>query len=157
MIDTSWYFATVASLLVFVALWATIANTPNVTFADRLRYMANLFVQFTISACAYWILVFILALVIATALWLLLLLLIWVPSDFFQNVLDSQIFSQAQHNIKPIMFRTAGSPGMTSIPLLDYLSLYAAHILGPWLGIWSILSQQQREQNASTTPAQPLP
>ena len=153
MINTYWYMVTVTSLLVMVSIWATIANTPHQKPIDRVRYMANLFIQFAISAGAYWILTFILVLVIAAAFWLFLLLLIWVPSDFFQNYFDSNLLSRALNNIKPIIYRSANSPGITAIPLLDYLSLYSAFILGPWFGIWSILSQQQ-EQN-STSPAQP--
>lgn len=152
MIDTHWYIATVLLLLVLMSIWATFANTPQAKFAERTQYFAHTFAACVTSVIAYWVLVFILVLVIAAALWLILLLLIWVPSDFLQNYFGSDLLSRALHNIKPIIYRSAHSPGLTAIPLLDYLSLYAAHILGPWFGVWSILSQREQEDSSSSAP-----
>jgi len=149
MINLHWYLITITSLLVLASLWATIAHTPNQDLTHRFRYLTNLFVQFSISVGAYWALVFILVLVIASAFWLLLLLLIWVPSDFFNHYLDFDVLSRALQNIKPVIYRSSTSPGITAIPLLDYLSLYSAYILAPWFGIWSILSQHQQQDSRS--------
>ncbi|WP_455219947.1 hypothetical protein [Kaarinaea lacus] len=150
MIDLKWYLAIVTLLVVTVALWETISRADSRSIREQANNFMGLCVEFTISAGAYWILVFILSLAIATALWLILLLVIWVPSDFFQNYAGMEVFSKALQNIRPIIYRTASSPGITSIPLMDYVSLYAAFILGPWLGIWSILSKHQ-ENNAPSS------
>lgn len=141
MIDLNWYLATVALLVIMTALWETISQEDSRSIREQFSNFMGLCAEITISAIAYWILVFILSLAIATALWLILLLLIWVPSDFFQNYVGLEVFSKALQNIKPLIYRTTSSPGITAIPLLDYVSLYAAFILGPWFGIWSILSK----------------
>ena len=141
MLDIRWYLLAVAVLMLLASIWATVSNTPDQLPRERLNYFTGTFVNCAISSVAYWILVFILSLVIAAGIWLALLLLIWVPSDFFQNYFGADVFSKALANIKPAIYKTASSPGITAIPLLDYLSLTAAYILGPWLGIWSILNQ----------------
>ena len=141
MLDIRWYLLVVAVPMLLASIWATVNNTPDQSHRERLNYLRGTFIKCAISSIAYWILVFILTLVIAAGIWLALLLLIWVPSDFFQNYFGADVFSKALANIKPAIYKTAGSPGITAIPLLDYLSLTAAYILGPWLGIWSILSQ----------------
>ena len=135
------------------SIWATAVNTPDLVAKERFHYLSNTFINCAISSIAYWILVYILVLVIAAAIWLALLLLIWVPSDFFQNYFGSDVFARALANIKPAIYKTASSPGFTHIPLLDYLSLSAAYILGPWLGIWSIL--RQARPVAANSEAQP--
>lgn len=144
MIDIQWYLLTVGILVLFAACWATVANSGLQTGKERLQYLAGTTINCAISISAYWALVFVLSLVLAAGIWLVLLLLIWVPSDFFQNYLGSNVFTDALQNIRPAIFKSASSPGMTHIPLLDYVSLSAAYVLGPWLGIWSILRQEQQ-------------
>lgn len=156
MLELHWYLLVIAISMILASIWATAVNTPNQPPKDRLRYFAGTVTNCAISSFAYWVLVFILALVIAAGIWLALLLLIWVPSDFFQNYFGSDVFSQALANIKPAIYKTAGSPGMTNIPLLDYISLSAAYFLGPWLGIWSIL-KQSRVPKDSTPSAEAQP
>lgn len=153
MIELNWYLSIVALLVVTVALWETISLADSRSIRQQTSNFLGLCVEITISASAYWILIFILSLAIATALWLILLLVIWVPSDFFQNYAGLEVFSKALNNIRPLIYRTASSPGITAIPLLDYVSLYAAFILGPWLGIWSILSKHQ--ENKAPSGAKP--
>jgi len=136
-----WYLLSLASIVLVLSCWVTYTHTADHAVAERARYLRKLLVQFTISVGAYWILIYILALVIAAAVWLILLLLIWVPSDFFQNYLGSSVFTHALSNLKPFLYRSASSPGFTAIPMLDYFSLYAAATLGPLSGIWSIWSQ----------------
>lgn len=153
MLDIHWYLIAVAIPMLLAALWATVNNTPDQTPRERLSFFTSTFVNCAISSFAYWVLVFILALVIAAGLWLALLLLIWVPSDFFQNYFGADVFAKALANIKPAIYKTASSPGITKIPMLDYLSLMAAYILGPLFGIKSIL--QQVKTPPSSTEAQP--
>ena len=141
MVEIHWYLLVVAIPMLLVSIWATAVNTQHQVPKDRFQYLIRTFANCAISSIAYWMLVFIKALVIAAGIWLVLLLLIWVPSDFFQNYFGSDVFARALANIKPAIYKSAGSPGITHIPLLDYLSLSAAYILGPWLGIWSILRQ----------------
>lgn len=143
MLNQYWYLLSLAVIILFLSCWITFNNTRHVTVAERARYLKKLLVQFTISLGAYWILVFILSLVIAAALWLILLLLIWVPSDFFQNYLDSSVFTHALNGLKPILYRSSSSPGFTHVPMLDYISIYTAATVGPLCGIWSIWSQFQ--------------
>ncbi|WP_455375204.1 hypothetical protein [Kaarinaea lacus] len=143
MVELHWYLLVIAVPMLLASVWATAVNTPNRPAKERLHYLGGMFVNCALSSFAYWILVFILSLVIAAGIWLALLLLIWVPSDFFQNYFGSDIFARALANIKPAIYKTAGSPGITNIPLLDYISLSAAYILGPWFGIWSILKQSR--------------
>ncbi len=151
-----WYLLVIASLMLVASVWATAINTPDQPPKQRLHYLMGTFSNCAISSFAYWILVFILALVIAAGIWLALLLLIWVPSDFFQNYFGSDIFARALANIKPAIYKTATSPGITHIPLLDYLSLTAAYILGPLFGIWSILRQTRvSDEHSSRTEVQP--
>lgn len=145
-----WYLVTVAILITVASAWATLLQDGE-NFRGRLRYFGGLFVESAISAAAYWALIFVLALVAATALWLIILLVIWVPSDFFQHYFGADVFSRALQNIKPLIYRAPGSPGLTAIPLLDYLSLYAAFIFGPWFGIWSILAKYQDEKREAST------
>jgi len=149
MIDLYWYLATIALLVVASALWETISQTETHSVQDQFRHFAGVCVEISISSIAYWVLVFILSLAIATALWLILLLIIWVPSDFFQNYVGLEFFSKALHTIKPLMYRSSGSPGITAIPLLDYISLYSSIVLGPLFGIWSILSKYQEGKSPS--------
>jgi len=150
MIDLNWYFATIALLVIATALWETISQADSHSIREQFSHFVGICVEISISAAAYWILIFILALAIATALWLILMLLIWVPSDFFQNYVGLEVFSKALQNIKPLIYRSAGSPGVTAIPLLDYVSLYSAFVLGPWFGIWSILSKYHEDKTPSS-------
>ncbi|MGD8568110.1 MAG: hypothetical protein PVJ39_08475 [Gammaproteobacteria bacterium] len=146
-----WYLVTVAVLISAVSAWGAIIYDEG-SFRDRLRHFGHLFVESAISAAAYWVLIFVLALVAATALWLIILLLVWVPSDFFQHYFGADVFSRALQNIKPLIYRAPGSPGLTAIPLLDYLSLYSAYIFGPWCGIWASLAKYQgKKRDTSTT------
>lgn len=149
MLETHWYLLVVAIPMLVASVWAMAVNTQDQPPKDRFHYFAGTFINCAISSIAYWILVFILALVIAAGIWLALLLLIWVPSDFFQNYFGSDVFARALANIKPAIYKTAGSPGLTHIPLLDYISLSAAYLLGPWLGIWSILKQSRVPQKSA--------
>lgn len=156
MVELHWYLLVIAVLMLLASIWATAVNTPNLAPKPRLQYCMRTFSNCAISGLAYWALIFILALVIAAGIWLALLLLIWVPSDFFQNYFGSDVFARALANIKPAIFKTAGSPGITHIPLLDYLSLTAAYILGPWFGILSILRQTRvTHGHAREAEAQP--
>lgn len=149
MLNQHWYLLSLACIILILSFWITVNNTRQAKGAERARYLQKLFVQFSISVGAYWILVFILSLVIAAALWLILLLLIWVPSDFFQNYLGSSVFTHVLNGLRPILYRSASSPGFTAIPMLDYVSLYTATILGPACGLWSIWTQYHSKP---TTP-----
>ena len=141
MFETHWYLLTILILALIASTWATF-NDPSIqTAKERFHAMTGTTINCIISTIAYWILVFILSLVIAAGIWLFLLLLVWVPSDFFQNYFGSDIFSNALQNIKPAIYKSSASPGMTHIPLMDYISLIAAYLLAPLLGIWSILKQ----------------
>lgn len=153
MVDIEWYLLAVAVPMLMASIWATAANTQLQSTKERLHHMGGTFVNCAISSFAYWVLVFIMTLVIAAAIWLVLLLLIWVPSDFFQQYFGSDVFTRALSNIKPAIYKTASSPGFTHIPLLDYLSLSAAYLLAPWLGIWSIL--RQTRPTSTSSEAQP--
>jgi hypothetical protein len=156
MLELHWYLLVIAIPMLLASIWATAVNTPDQPPKERLHYLAGTFINCAISSFAYWVLVFILALVIAAGIWLAFLLIIWVPSDFFQNYFGSDVFARALANIKPAIYKTAGSPGMTNIPLLDYISLYAAYILGPWFGIRSILRQSRAPQESPpSAEAQP--
>ena len=146
MIDLNWYLITIALLVTATAMWETISQADIHSIRERISHFTALAVEISISAIAYWVLVFILSLAIALAFWLILMVLIWVPSDFFQNYLGFEVFSNALQNIKPLIYRSTSSPGITAIPLLDYVSLYSAFILGPWFGIWSILSKYHGEK-----------
>ena len=141
MLETHWYLLTVATLIIMASGWATLTNHSLHTSKERLHFLGGTVLNCIISATAYWMLVFVLALVIAAGIWLFLLLLVWVPSDFFQNYFGADVFAKALKNIKPAIYTTYSSPGITHIPLLDYVSLTAAYILGPWLGVRSILNQ----------------
>lgn len=148
LISLQWYLLTVAALIAVLSCWIVVApgtNAPDEGFdiKARLRRFISLFIECSISAGAYWALIFVLALVMATALWLIILLIVWVPSDFIHHYLGSDLFSRTLHKLKPLIYRSGASPGMTAIPMLDYLSLYGAFILGPWFGIWSMLSKYQ--------------
>ena len=151
MIDILWYILAVAILIGFGSLWATAVNPTLQSAKARAVYFRNTAVNCAISTIAYWMLVFILSLVIATGIWLFLLVLVWVPSDFFQNYFGADVFANALHNIKPAIYKSASSPGITHIPLLDYISLSAAYLLAPLLGIWSIL-KQSHVSSAERTP-----
>jgi len=148
MTNIHWYLIFLACVILVASLLMTVLDTQQQPWPDRARYMRKLLGQFGLSMVAYWILVFILSLVIAAAIWLLLLLLIWVPSDFMQNYLGSPLLTHTLHGIKPILFHSATSPGITAIPLLDYVSLYAATVLGPLFGLWSIWKQFHPKQVA---------
>ncbi|HEY5604336.1 MAG TPA: hypothetical protein VIM41_14640 [Gammaproteobacteria bacterium] len=148
-----WYLTAVLSLVVAVSAWRTVTPTQQQPFASRWRFFAHAVTESLTSALAYWCLVFVLALAIATALWLIALLLIWVPSDFFRNYVGLDVFSPVLQHIKPFIYRSASSPGITSVPLLDYLSLYSAFVFGPWFGIWSIMNKRQKQNTlAGPTP-----
>lgn len=153
MIETHWYLLTVLLLALIASAWATLNDPSAHTAKERFQCMTSTTVNCIISSIAYWILVFILSLVIAAGIWLFLLLLVWVPSDFFQNYFGSDIFSNALQNIKPAIYKSSASPGMTHIPLMDYISLIAAYLLGPLLGIWSILKQS----HVAPTDSSPQP
>jgi len=151
MIDLNWYLVTIASLVFATALWETISQSQadSQSIRQQASNFAGICVEISISAIAYWILIFILSLAIATALWLIVMLIVWVPSDFFKHYVGLEVFSQVLQNIKPLIYRSSSSPGITGIPLLDYFSLYSAFVLGPWFGIWSILSKHHEDN----TPA----
>lgn len=151
MLEIHWYLLTVASLILLASGWATLSNHTLHTSREKLHFLGATAMNCVISAIAYWMLVFVLALVIAAGVWLFLLLLVWVPSDFFQNYFGADVFSRALQNIKPAIYTTYSSPGITHIPLLDYVSLTAAYILGPWLGIRSIL-KHEHSPTAGSTP-----
>jgi len=154
MLDNRWYLLVVAIPMLLVALWSTLQNTSSEPPKKRLHYFWGTFVNCAISSTAYWVLVFVLTLVIAAAIWLMLLLIIWVPSEFFQNYFGSDVFSRALENIKPAIYKSPGSPGFTHIPLLDYLSLSAAYVLGPIWGVWSILNQNREGPRSSDAQPQ---
>ncbi|MCI0507933.1 MAG: hypothetical protein L0Z73_17745 [Gammaproteobacteria bacterium] len=121
--------------------------------AQRLRFFTGICAETIVSGVAYWCLVFVLALAIATALWLILMLLIWVPSDFFRNYAGFDLFSTILSNLKPFIYRSPTSPGITAIPLLDYISLYSAFVFGPWFAIWSItIKYQKRKTFTESSP-----
>lgn len=141
MIESHWYLLTVSVLVLIASVWATFSDSTIHTAKERFHCMSSTAINCVISAIAYWMLVFILSLVIAAGIWLFLLLLVWVPSDFFQNYFGADVFANALQNIKPAIYKSASSPGITHIPLLDYISLSAAYLLAPLLGIWSILKQ----------------
>jgi len=137
----TWYLPTIFGAIVAMSLTATLLDTRHQSAKARVLYMSKMLRQSTISVGAYWILVFILSLVVAAAIWLLLLLLIWMPSDFFQNYVGTSVLTNTLSNLKPVLYRSGTSPGITAIPLMDYFSLYTATILGPVIGLWSIWSQ----------------
>jgi hypothetical protein len=148
-----WYLLAVAAIIIACSAWGTVYNADSPAARQKMKFFASMCLESVVSVVAYWCLVFILALAIATALWLILMLLIWVPSDFFRNYVGLEAFSKALHNIRPYIYRSATSPGFTSIPLLDYVSLYSAFVFGPWFGVWSILSKYQKSKNlAPSTP-----
>ncbi|WP_455209465.1 hypothetical protein [Kaarinaea lacus] len=140
------------TVVITVSAWATFSQSEyQGATVERLKFFIHMCAESVVSGLAYWCLVFVLALAIATALWLVLMLLIWVPSDFFRNYVGLEVFSKALQNIKPFIYRSPASPGMTSIPLLDYLSLYSAFIFGPWFGVMSILSKYQKSKTLSAS------
>lgn len=141
-----WYLTAVVAIIVVSSTWGTFTYAEHPAAAERFKFFGGMCLESVVSAVAYWCLVFILALAIATALWLIVMLLIWVPSDFFSHYVGLEAFSNALHKIKPFIYRSASSPGFTSIPLLDYLSLYSAFIFGPWFGVWSILNKHQKHK-----------
>ncbi|MGD8558400.1 MAG: hypothetical protein PVF34_02115 [Gammaproteobacteria bacterium] len=145
-----WYLVTVASVIAVIAAWASFAYEAQ-GYKDRIQHFGQVFFESVVSTAAYWALIFVLALVAAGALWLIILLLIWVPSDFFHYYFDADVFARALQNIRPLIYRSAGSPGITAIPLLDYLSLYAAYIFGPLCGIWSILGKYHQEKHQASS------
>lgn len=145
-----WYLATVAFIIVTAAVWTTLSETEAHSVRDKLSTATKISSEIAISSIAYWCLVFILSLAIATAMWLILLLLIWVPSDFFQNFAGIELFADVLHSIKPLIYRSATAPGITAVPLLDYMSLYCAFLLGPCLGIWSIQIQYHQDKTPSS-------
>lgn len=151
MFETHWYLLTVGILILIASAWTTLSNSSLHTSKEKLHFLGGMMLNCVVSATAYWMLVFVLALVISGAIWLFLLLLVLVPSDFFQNYFGADVFAKALQNIKPAIYTTYSSPGITHIPLLDYVSLYSAYILGPWLGIRSILNQEH------TPPAESSP
>jgi len=153
MLDIRWYLLIVATPMLLVSIWTSLQTTAHQPAKKRLACVWGTFANCAISSIAYWLLAFILALVIAAGIWLMLLLLIWVPSEFFQNYFGTDVFARALDNIKPAIFKSAASPGFTHIPLLDYLSLSVAYVLGPLLGIWSILNQSRDK----TDPADAQP
>ena len=147
MLDIHWYLITVFMLISAVSAWVSLSDHSLHSMKERFGCFRSTAVNCSISAIAYWILVFILSLVIAAGIWLFLLLLVWVPSDFFQNYFGFDVFANALQSIKPAIYKSAASPGFTHIPLLDYVSLVAAYLLGPFLGIWSIIKQSHLAQS----------
>lgn len=149
-----WYLVAVAAIIVISASWSVLsAADDHPTATEKLKFFGNVCLESSISAIAYWCLVFILGLAVALALWLILILLIWVPSDFFHNYLGLEAFTKALSTLKPYLYRSPSSPGFTAIPLLDYVSLYSAFIFGPWFGVWSILKKhQKRKAFAESSP-----
>jgi hypothetical protein len=142
-----WYFGIILLLIIGISGWAAMTQPGFPLIAQRLRFFTSMCTETMVSGVAYWCLVFVLALAIATALWLILMLLIWVPSDFFRNYAGLDLFSAVLNNIKPFLYRSPSSPGITAIPLLDYVSLYSAFVFGPWFAVWSITSKYQQRKN----------
>jgi len=151
-----WYLVAVVVIITVSSLWVAATNSDVAAADERIKLFGSMFLESTVSVIAYWCLVFVLALAIGTALWLVLMLLVWVPSDFFQNYVGLETFSKALQNIRPYVYRSASSPGFTSIPLLDYLSLYSAFIFSPWFGVWSILNKHQKRKNFLQSGSDPL-
>ncbi len=151
-----WYLIAVITIIAICSAWSTAAHSEISATNEKLKLFGSMFLESAVSVIAYWCLVFVLALAIGTALWLILMLLIWVPSDFFLNYVGLETFSNALHSIKPYVYRSPSSPGFTSIPLLDYLSLYSAFVFSPWFGVWSILSKHQKRKNLVQSGTDPL-
>ena len=151
-----WYLITVMVIIAISSVWGAAAHTEISKADEKLKFFGSIFLESAVSVIAYWCLVFVLALAIGTALWLILMLLIWVPSDFFLNYVGLETFSKALQAIKPYVYRSPSSPGFTSIPLLDYLSLYSAFVFSPWFGVWSILSKHQKRESLIQSEIDPL-
>jgi len=151
-----WYLVAVIAMIAVSSLWVAATHADLSATDERVKLFSSMFLESAVSVIAYWCLVFVLALAIGTALWLILMLLIWVPSDFFLNYVGLETFSKALQGIKPYVYRSASSPGFTSIPLLDYLSLYSAFIFSPWFGVWSILSKHHKRKNLIRSEGDPL-
>ena len=152
MLRLDLYFLVVTMLLVIVAATTTLIEFNRRPAKQQFSHFVNLCIQITLSATAYWFLIFVLGIVVSAAIWFLLLLLIWVPSEWVANFLESQLFSEALKVLDPAIKRSATSPGITGIPLMDYVSLYIAFISAPIAGMWSIIVKDKpnRLQSSQT-------
>ena len=147
MIRLDIYLLVIALLLFLVAASTTFLETQGKPAKDQFSHFGNLYMNLAMSSAAYWALLFVLGLIVSGALWFILLLLIWVPSEWVKNFFDSNMLGEVMQSIGPIVNRSDNTPGITGIPLMDYVSIYCAFLFAPLTGVWSIVVKDKTNRN----------